>query len=252
MRRTRTHAFAAVLLALLLADATAGPAQDRRLLSTKVADILARFPRQLHPQGPAGAEILGLGEEGIGEIARQLVPAGSGNETSVRFALNAMAAYASRFGWNPSGRWQRKRLPRPGRRFGSRSEDLSPEPAPACGARGGGPGGGAVPAGRDAFRAGDAADAVGAKYGRAPGARRGAGTFQGCPQVTIVKALGELRAAEANDAILRLANAPGLPLRKAALAALADIASLRSHLLLPARPKKPDMGMTPRTPQARC
>ena len=55
------------------------------------------------------------------------------------------------------------------------------------------------------------------------------GQAKDAPQVTIVKALGELKAAEAQRAILPLAQRLGLPLRKAALAALASIAGADSY-----------------------
>ena len=244
MRRTRTHAFAAVLLALLLADATAGPAQDRRLLSTKVADILARFPADSSIlRDRLAREILGLGEEGIGEIARQLVPAGSGNETSVRFALNAMAAYASRFGLESERALAEKAL------AGALGAASDPEVktfllsqlrlvAREAAVRA------AAPYLLDATLSEPATQLM--LSARNMAARQALavalGLSKDAPQVTIVKALGELRAAEANDAILRLANAPGLPLRKAALAALADIASLRSSPALTSAAKKARYG----------
>ena len=73
--------------------------QDVRLLSTKVADILAQFPGDSSAKrDKLAADILALGEPGIAEFAKKLVPAGTGNDTAVRFALNAVAVYASQAG----------------------------------------------------------------------------------------------------------------------------------------------------------
>ena len=86
---------------LLFGTATALPAaaQDVRLLSTKVADILAQFPGDSSAKRDRLADdILALGEPGIAEFAKKLVPAGTGNDTAVRFALNAVSVYASQAG----------------------------------------------------------------------------------------------------------------------------------------------------------
>ena len=107
------HARVAILSisALGLAAASAAAAQapaaplkpgsvapaDVRLLSTKVADILAQFPANgSADRDKLADQMLGLGEAGLAEFAKQLVPAGAGNDTAVRFALNAVAAYASK------------------------------------------------------------------------------------------------------------------------------------------------------------
>ena len=42
--------------------------------------------------------MIALGEDGLADITRQLVGTGGGRDTSARFALNAMAVWASRFG----------------------------------------------------------------------------------------------------------------------------------------------------------
>ncbi len=100
MKRTR-FVLLPVSLVLLLTAMT-GASQDLRPLPTKVADILAQFPanHSLQRDRLAG-EMLDLGEAGLGEFTRRLVRAGSGNDTAVRFALNSMAVYASRFGAEP-------------------------------------------------------------------------------------------------------------------------------------------------------
>jgi hypothetical protein len=76
-----------------------GLAQEPRPEATQVANILARFPAETATlRDRLAGEILGLGEDGMAEIARRLAPAGTGNDVSARFALGAVAAYASRFG----------------------------------------------------------------------------------------------------------------------------------------------------------
>src|SRR5512144_2137024 len=100
MKKAFTTVLVAVLLTTLCGFAFAG--QDQRLTATKIADTLAQFPAPSNAQRDKLAEeVLGLGELGITEIARMLVPAGEGNDTAARFALNAVAAYAGRFGMEP-------------------------------------------------------------------------------------------------------------------------------------------------------
>lgn len=70
----------------------AARAQDVRLLSTKVADILAQMPaRDLAQRDNVVKEMIGLGETGIAEFTKLVVPAGTGDDTNARFALNALA-----------------------------------------------------------------------------------------------------------------------------------------------------------------
>lgn len=67
-------------------------AQDVRLLSTKVADILAQMPaKDLVQRDKVVQSIILLGEPGITEFTKLIVPAGTGDDTNARFALNALA-----------------------------------------------------------------------------------------------------------------------------------------------------------------
>ncbi len=67
-------------------------AQDVRLLSTKVADILAQMPaKDLVQRDKVVLTMIGLGEPGIAEFTKLIVPAGTGDDTNARFALNALA-----------------------------------------------------------------------------------------------------------------------------------------------------------------
>ena len=75
MRSASCHPLASWSSVSLLASP--GAAQDVRLLSTKVADILAQFPAGAPADRDKLADqILGLGEPGLAAIAKQLVPAG--------------------------------------------------------------------------------------------------------------------------------------------------------------------------------
>jgi len=232
--RREVRTIFASLLSLTFLAAGAGLAQDQRLLATKVADILARCPADNATlRDRLAREILGLGEEGIGDIARQLGPAGSGNDVSARFALNAVAVYASRFGVEPERAVAEKALvralvaapdPEVKTFLLSQLRLVGREDAVRA----------AAPYLQDATLFEPAAQLMlstrNAEARRALTTALGGAT--GAPQVTIVKALGELGAEDANAAILRLADASSLPLRRAALAALADIASPKSSATL--------------------
>jgi HEAT repeat protein len=74
-------------------------AQDHRTLDTKVADILAQMPtNDLVHRDRVMAEMAQLGTEGFQKFSALLVPAGTGDDTAVRFAINSLARYASDFG----------------------------------------------------------------------------------------------------------------------------------------------------------
>lgn len=76
-----------------------GYAQDKRTLDTKVADILAQMPtKDLVHRDRLVEESLQLGPEGFRTITDQLSPAGTGDDTPVRFAINSLARYVSDFG----------------------------------------------------------------------------------------------------------------------------------------------------------
>ncbi|MDX1285434.1 MAG: HEAT repeat domain-containing protein, partial [Draconibacterium sp.] len=74
-------------------------AQDNRTLDTKVADVLAQMPtKNTDHLNRAMDEIFALGQEGFQKLTSLLVPAGTGDDTAVRFALNSFSRYASQFG----------------------------------------------------------------------------------------------------------------------------------------------------------
>jgi HEAT repeat protein len=233
-------------LAIVLIFLCAGNAfaQDRRTLATKIADILAQFPAPSAAQRDRLAnEMLSLGEAGIVEISRQLVSAGSGNDTAARFALNCMAAYASSFGEESKRALAEKTLiaglaaatsPEVKTFLLSQLNLVGREDAVAS----------AAPYLLDMDLFEPAAQLMLSVRGAS--ARRqllaALSRAGGANQITLVKALGELKTEEGNSAILALANASTLPLRKVVLAALAQIASRDSYGALTAAAKKASYG----------
>ena len=74
-------------------------AQDRRTLDTKVADLLAQFPTSdLDYRDRLLNEMVQLGPEGFQKIANQLTSPGEGDDTAPRMAINGIARYASELG----------------------------------------------------------------------------------------------------------------------------------------------------------
>ena len=231
MKTTGMRFICATLAPVLLCAALNGAPQDRRTLATRIADILAQYPASgsAHRDRLAD-EILSLGEAGIAEITRQLVAAGAGNDTAARFAVNSVAVFASQFGSEPKRALAEKALivalaagadPEVKTFLLSQLRLVGREPAVAA----------AAPYLTDATLAEPAAQFM--ISNRSAAARQALlaalGRAADAPQVTIVKALGELQGMEAQRAILPLASAPGVPLRKAALAALASIAGAESY-----------------------
>jgi len=88
-----------LITALLLASSLVIGQEDVRTSKTKVVDTLAKFPAQnTAERDKLASELIQLGQEGIQEVCRMLVPPGTGDDTRVRFALNALSVYAHRAG----------------------------------------------------------------------------------------------------------------------------------------------------------
>jgi len=223
---------AAVLAIFLLGiGAVRGAAaQDVRLLSTKVADILAQFPGDsAAKRDKLAAEVLALGEPGVAEFAKRLVPAGTGNDTAVRFALNAVSVYASQAGEPQRALAERALCAALGAASDTEVRTFLLSQL--------------QPLGRDATVKAAApllSDPAMVEpvtqlllSVNSPAARaalmRAVGEAAGPAKLTMVKALGEMKAAEANDRILALAGDADVVVRKTALAALAHIASAKSY-----------------------
>ncbi|MCU0408861.1 MAG: HEAT repeat domain-containing protein, partial [Bacteroidales bacterium] len=81
---------------LLLAGSFQLFSQDNRTPETKVADILARMPARSSALTDAlVADILALGDQGIKMICSQVIPAGTGDDTKARFAIESLSRYLS-------------------------------------------------------------------------------------------------------------------------------------------------------------
>ena len=69
-------------------------AQTNRTLETRVADILAQMPtNDLDHADKLMEEIMAMKTEGILQFCNMLVPAGTGDDTRVRYALESLAIY---------------------------------------------------------------------------------------------------------------------------------------------------------------
>ncbi len=96
----------AVLALLLAAAAAAAPANIRAQvpgapadLSDRVGAVLLRFPSASGPdRDAAAAAFLALGEPGVLEACRRLAPAGTEDDSLVRYALHGATVYAARAG----------------------------------------------------------------------------------------------------------------------------------------------------------
>lgn len=83
------------VFSLLLVCANVSP-QDRRTIETKVADLLSRFPAtSLAETDKLMEEMMALGESGIKQICEQIIPAGTGDDTKARFAIDTFSRYLS-------------------------------------------------------------------------------------------------------------------------------------------------------------
>ena len=97
------------LIALLIfSQLTFG--QDRRTLDTKVADLLAQMPANDNQlKNKLMTDMLSLGEEGIKKICDGIIPAGTGDDTKQRFAVESLSRYLSD-GTNNDGRAMFERI----------------------------------------------------------------------------------------------------------------------------------------------
>jgi HEAT repeat protein len=85
--------------ALLLLLSGAAISQDIRLLETKVADLLAQFPaKDTQYTDKLMADMLALGDDGLRNICERIIPAGTGDDTQARFAVESLSRYLSQPG----------------------------------------------------------------------------------------------------------------------------------------------------------
>lgn len=88
--------FKYILIALISVWIASGTqAQDKRTLTTKVADVLAQFPaKNMNSADQLIQEIIGFGEEGIAQFCNMIIPAGTGDDTQARYAIESLAVYS--------------------------------------------------------------------------------------------------------------------------------------------------------------
>jgi HEAT repeat protein len=73
--------------------------QDKRTTETKVADLLARLPaNDLQLNDRLMGDMLLLGETGIKQVCDQIIPAGTGDDTRPRFAIESLSRFLSQKG----------------------------------------------------------------------------------------------------------------------------------------------------------
>ncbi len=228
---------AAILIGLLLAapgPASPALAQDARPPSSRVADVLAMFPASDGARRDALADqVLSLGGAGLAELTGRLVPSGTGGDVAVRFALNAVAVRASRSGAEAERLLaERAFISALGtasdvevRTFLLSQLRLVGRVATVNAA---------APLLADAALVEPATQLMLTVKGPAARAALAAAlpTAGRAGKITIVKALGQLGAAEANAAVLALASDPDPAMRRPVLAALAAIASPKSYATL--------------------
>lgn len=106
--KMKTYRIISGILCMLLM-ASGLQAQDKRTLETKIADLLAQLPASdLQVTDRLMGEMLLFGEEGLRQICSQIVPAGTGDDTSARFAVESFSRFISQPG-NENNRemWER-------------------------------------------------------------------------------------------------------------------------------------------------
>ena len=95
--RTVLALLLAVLAAPLIVRAQAPAASSD--LPDRIDAVLLRFPSVSGPdRDAASAALLALGEPGVLEVCRRLAPAGTVDDSHVRYALHGAAVYAARAG----------------------------------------------------------------------------------------------------------------------------------------------------------
>ena len=94
---------------LLILISSLSYSQDKRTLETKVADLLAQFPsNDLIYTDKLMGEMLTLGEQGIRKICDQIIPAGTGDDTGPRYAIESLSRFLSNKGKeNESVMWEK-------------------------------------------------------------------------------------------------------------------------------------------------
>ena len=83
-----------ILIATAILQISVG--QDIRTVQTRVADLLAQMPAKDNQSLAVSMDnLFALGQEGLGLVCSQVVPAGTGNDTQARFAIESLSRHLS-------------------------------------------------------------------------------------------------------------------------------------------------------------
>ena len=223
MRRTQAQVL--IALALLVAAAAGGHAEDAAGLRPKVTALLGRFPAANGADRDAlAAEILKLGPAAVTEVCGRVLPPGGGDDSAARFALNGVAVYAARSGAERDRLLAVRAILDAARKAADKDVKafLISQVQLAGGAEAVKPLAAYLTDERLAEPAAQALLAI-----RAPGTEaaflKALDAAPGPVRVTIVKALGDLRGREAVRKLVPLASSPDDRLRQTVLFALANI-----------------------------
>jgi HEAT repeat protein len=106
MKMLKSTIISLIFAILLFSPATF--AQDKRTVETKVADLLARLPandNQLSVK--LMNDMLSLGEQGVKQICDQVIPAGTGDDTKARFAIENFSRFLSKLNSDNRKNWEK-------------------------------------------------------------------------------------------------------------------------------------------------
>jgi HEAT repeat protein len=246
-KRNRASWLWSLLILVLAVPAAAQDARPAAPAAGAPTDLASRFPADSYAdRDRLAGDVLALGAAGIADVAGRLVPAGTGNDTAARYALNAVAVYASASKAEPKRALAESALIKA---LGATTDVevrtfllgqlriVGRDAAVKA----------ATPLMSDAAMVEPATQLM--LSVRTPAARAalvGAlGKSSGPAQITIVKALGDLKAVEAHDKIVVFTRDANPALRRTALAALARIASPKSFATLTQAAKDADFKYEP-------
>jgi hypothetical protein len=252
LTRARVTLALSILLAFLATTGAAVAQQAATTAPTGAAAIVAQFPAESGAKRDEfAAQILKLGEPGIAAITATLVPPDTGGDTPARWALNAVAVYASRAG--AAAEPQRALAERAFVAAFTRATDVEVrtfllrqlrivgrEAAVKA----------ATPFLTDADLSEPATQLmlqVRSLSAKAAVAAALAKTPQDKPAIlaTLAKAAGELKAAESHDALVTISKSPDPRLRRPAFNALARLGSPRSATVFAEAAKSVDYRFEP-------
>jgi HEAT repeat protein len=221
-------------LQLILAANSQMHAQDVRTLKTKVADLLAQMPAKSNEHlNRVMDQMLSLGDAGLSEILLMLKPGCEGNDLTVRYALTSLARYASQQGleteWNQLQSGFLKSIVSASSKeiqaylihqLNYGANDLAVDPL------------------KKYLSDEDLCEPVAQLFINVPSQKteqalaEALPTSKGNNQITLVKALGELKATRSLSDITKLVGTDNTSLQRSVLGTLANIGSPESYNVL--------------------